>query len=222
MNGGNLDLNGYRLTITGDFIQMGGTLKVNGGTLCVEGDYRIQSARKQEDDTVIYGRGIGNIALTGDSDRIIVCGDMILDTEGVIVGEARGILELKGNCDVLYVKNERTGESADFGEIVFVFSGEEAQKFAWELSYSWMHELINRNKQSLSISGSPCIAGRIADETGTITRTSTITIGSNTYFEEGRWNGNLWINQSAVTLNQDLEVLGEIRVYRSLVPPPGL
>ncbi|NLD48679.1 MAG: hypothetical protein GX660_16065, partial [Clostridiaceae bacterium] len=43
LQGGTLDLNGYRLTIEGNLIQTGGTLYVNGGQLEVSGDYRIDN-----------------------------------------------------------------------------------------------------------------------------------------------------------------------------------
>ncbi|NLP14237.1 MAG: hypothetical protein GX383_07185, partial [Clostridium sp.] len=43
IQGGTIDLNGYKLEVKGDLIQTGGTLYINGGQLEVEGDYRIEN-----------------------------------------------------------------------------------------------------------------------------------------------------------------------------------
>lgn len=40
---GSLDLNGHKLTVTGNLIQSGGEVKINGGELDVQGDYRLQA-----------------------------------------------------------------------------------------------------------------------------------------------------------------------------------
>ncbi len=211
MNGGTLDLNGHNLTVTGDFIQMAGTMKVNGGTLCVEGDYRTQIVRKQEDGTVTYGTGRSSIDLSNDNDKIIVCGDIIIDTVSDPIGEPKGGLELKGNCNV---KNVRNNYDLNLGQLTLVFSGEETQKFVSSVSPVTVYEIINRNKQGVVLSYYLYVTGRVVDETGTAT--GAITIGSNTTIEGGRWSGRLYISQGAVTLNQDMEVLGGIYVQNSL------
>ena len=211
LNGGTLDLNGYNLTITGNFIQMGGRLKVNKGTLCVEGDYRTQIPKEQEDGSVLYERGAGSIELTSDEERIVVFGDMVLDTRHPFVGEPRGILEVRGNCDVQCTGVWEEDSAADFGRIVFEFSGEAEQSFVWGLRYENIYGLINRNKKSLSISGSPYITGRIADETGTVGSASVIQFSESTFFENGRWSGSIGPNENGISLNQDLEIGGRLR-----------
>jgi chitodextrinase len=43
IQGGTIDLNGYKLEVKGELIQTGGTMYINGGQLEVEGDYRIEN-----------------------------------------------------------------------------------------------------------------------------------------------------------------------------------
>ncbi|MBS6723284.1 MAG: hypothetical protein KH268_09880, partial [Clostridiales bacterium] len=50
IQGGNVDLNGHKLTAQGDLLQSGGTLYVNGGELDVTGDYYIAGSRSIGDD----------------------------------------------------------------------------------------------------------------------------------------------------------------------------
>ena len=45
---GELNLNGYTLTVHGDCIQPGGSMVINGGKLITEGDYRIQTRTAAE------------------------------------------------------------------------------------------------------------------------------------------------------------------------------
>lgn len=75
---GELDLNGHTLTINGDFIQAGGEVKVNGGKLIVNGNYRIQTKKTAEDETVSYDYSTGVLNMTNESDTVEVSGDFVM------------------------------------------------------------------------------------------------------------------------------------------------
>ena len=89
LNGGTLDLNGYRMTVRGNLIQPGGVLKINGGQLIVAGDYTI--SKGQSDCYAI-------LDMTNNNDYIIVKGNFLM--QSYLNHElylTAGILEVKGN-----------------------------------------------------------------------------------------------------------------------------
>ncbi|MCL2634455.1 MAG: PKD domain-containing protein [Oscillospiraceae bacterium] len=90
LGGGTLDLNGYTLTVIGDFTQFGGTLHINGGRFDVKGHFKLQSS------TGTASNGIFD--MTNNNDRVIVGGDFLINTtasHSTLL--TAGTLEIKGN-----------------------------------------------------------------------------------------------------------------------------
>ena len=67
-----IDLNGYKLTVTGNLLQTNGAMKINNGTLTVNGDYRIQREDKGSDSGYTYSDGC--LVMTNANDKVIVNG----------------------------------------------------------------------------------------------------------------------------------------------------
>ncbi|HQD29595.1 hypothetical protein [Acetivibrio saccincola] len=92
---GSLNLNGYKLEVSGNIIHSGGVLNINGGKLFVKGDYRIQRER-ETNDGVVYERGSGYLNMTNDEDYVCIDGSLIIESN-YTNRLTDGILEIKGD-----------------------------------------------------------------------------------------------------------------------------
>ncbi|TYQ15993.1 UNVERIFIED_CONTAM: dockerin type I repeat protein [Acetivibrio alkalicellulosi] len=96
MKEGTLDLNGYELTIEGDFNHSGGTVNVNGGRLIVNGNYYIGNARSGVP-------GTGKLVMINKSDYIKVTGNFLMyssyDHTGLL---NEGTIEITGSFTQKY------------------------------------------------------------------------------------------------------------------------
>ena len=68
---GELDLNGYTLSVTGDLIQVGGMVNVNGGVLDVKGNYYIEN-KKNIDGTNVFSQSASYLKMINEKDHVIV------------------------------------------------------------------------------------------------------------------------------------------------------
>ncbi len=94
---GNMDLNGHTLTVEGDLIQASGDMNINGGALIVKGSYRMQY-RTGLEGSYKYGSGKGGLVMTGEKDRVLVCGDFYCSTLKNMSGLlTNGTMEVRGD-----------------------------------------------------------------------------------------------------------------------------
>ena len=90
---GTLDLNGHKLTITGNLIHSGGTVLVNGGELKVQGDYRVQALNGTS-----YTNSTGVLNMTNEADTVRVMGQFVMQSTASHSGKlTAGTLEIGGN-----------------------------------------------------------------------------------------------------------------------------
>ena len=148
---GNMDLNGYTLTInrsvviksgrynvnggsckiTGDLTQEAGVMDLNGGKLEVEGDYRIQ---KYDEKSKSYETSTGALRIAGEKEEVTVGGDFYTQSsEGSFSSSgcnyfSAGKLTLKGNFTQL---KGFAGNFQAYG-IKVVFAGSGAQEISFE------------------------------------------------------------------------------------------
>lgn len=109
---GELNLNGYTLTVHGDCIQPGGSMAINGGKLITEGDYRIQTRTAVEGSAsgegadYEYTYSTGTLTMTDSRDYVQVFGDFVTDSDknhaGLLLD---GVLEVRGNFTQLNTKS---------------------------------------------------------------------------------------------------------------------
>ena len=89
LQAGELDLNGFTLTITGNLFQSGGVVRVNGGHLKVLKDYKIIAEN---------AASLGQLIMVNDDDYVQVGGDFVMDSamshENLLTA---GVLEIAGN-----------------------------------------------------------------------------------------------------------------------------
>ena len=135
-----LNLNGYTLTVLGDFRHAGGTLNVNGGMFAVEGDYRIE----KEDGAV----SSGTLRMELPSDAVNVGGDFVMNSSVNHAGLLKeGVLALKGDFTQTYGVGASPMNFYASGAHRTVFSGETTQTIHFDSpSSSRFHILENANQ----------------------------------------------------------------------------
>ena len=119
---GELNLNGYTLTVHGDCIQPGGSMVINGGKLITEGDYRIQTRTATEvgaseegvgagengleDVQYDYDYSTGTLTMKNSKDYVQVGGDFVTDSDKNHSGLlTNGVLEVAGDFTQLNTKS---------------------------------------------------------------------------------------------------------------------
>ncbi|MDQ2085047.1 fibronectin type III domain-containing protein [Herbivorax sp. ANBcel31] len=146
---GELKLNGYSLTVTGDLIQSGGTLEVDGGELTVKGDYLMQSKNVNNEGEIIYTNSNGYLNMTNEEDYVFVKGDFVMQSSNNHFDLlTTGLLEIQGNF------TQKTGEDGNFNSTEShrtVLSGEELQTISFDTSQSRFNilELKNHSKEGI-------------------------------------------------------------------------
>lgn len=89
LQAGELDLNGFSLTVTGNLLQSGGIVRMNGGQLKVLKDYKIVAEN---------AASLGQLIMVSNNDYVSVGGDFVMDStwshENLLTA---GVLEVAGN-----------------------------------------------------------------------------------------------------------------------------
>ena len=189
LNGGTLDLNGYRLTIRGNLIQPGGVLKINGGRLEVSGNYVMKTGNWSE----------SYLNMTNESDYVLVGGNFITNSsnshEGVLTA---GILEVKGDFRQEYTNNGYKGNEKNFkatGKHKVILSGSKQQTIFFENSWgalSCFNILELKNSSSDYNFISP--------------------IWVNTLVGDGNINSSLYLVNIVTPLNCDYVIMGDLTI----------
>ncbi|MCI5621097.1 MAG: DUF6531 domain-containing protein, partial [Lachnospiraceae bacterium] len=210
LSGGNLDLNGYTLTIHGDLVQAAGLVDIHGGTLHVEGDYRIQS--KQGENS--YGESSGILKMTDEADYVQVKGSFFSDSnqshDGFLTD---GTMEIWGNVTVN--DSDTRGNFCATDAHKLLLAGTEEQRVSMGDSYSYDStcsqlcnvESVNESEAGVVFEGETYVS-RCLDDNGNVMK-GDIYIGPNTVFETGHFSGNVTILENAV-LDQDLTIGGNL------------
>ncbi|OPX42547.1 tRNA(Glu)-specific nuclease WapA precursor [Ruminiclostridium hungatei] len=150
LNGGTLDLNGYKMTVRGSLIQPGGVLKINGGQLIVAGDYRIQTENKQSDGSITYSKSVGYLYMTNPEDYILVVGSFAIQTayENSLTA---GVMEVKGDFIQKYGGNILYNFAAT-GTHKVLLSGNNLQTVSFEFpGYSCFNNLELQHAEGIEI-----------------------------------------------------------------------
>jgi len=93
---GSLDLNGYSLHVSGNYIQASGKTVINGGELTVDSDFRLQLREGTDDYT--YGDSNGLLVMTNENDLVNVKGDFYVTSKDSMEGMLTdGLLSIGGS-----------------------------------------------------------------------------------------------------------------------------
>ena len=97
LTSGTLNLNGYEMYIKGSLIHAGGDIVVNGGKLTIEGDYKQQYIYEKDNEEII-DYSVGRLIMTNEADYVLIKGNYVncgkQETEENLTD---GILELQGS-----------------------------------------------------------------------------------------------------------------------------
>ena len=227
-----LDLNGYKLNVTGNLIQTNGTIKLNGGTLKVEKDYRIQSY-SEKDGERLYSSASARLSSRKENGILSVQGDFI--TEATTTQNryfTKGELQVGGN--VSQIETSIKDNFVMTGTSKLLLCGEERQSLSIASgggSNSRLQNFEIDNRQGVELAYHTYVMGEISDHKNPVTGKSVV-IQNSTTFVDKSFSGNIYITSSLnlselseiggnlisagyVTLQNNLEVQGNVAVKYS-------
>ena len=207
---GELDLNGHTLTINGDFIQAGGEVKVNGGKLIVNGNYRIQTKKTAEDETVSYDYSTGVLNMTNESDTVEVSGDFVMGSTKSHKGKLSAGTLIVGENFTQLSYNVYDNFAAS-GSHTIEFNGKVKQNVSFDTpDYSRFADLNVNNTNGVSLNSSVYAYGNVNDVNNSVCESGYLYITKLSQLENGSFGGNICLNNgnnnSDIHLTQDLTV----------------
>ncbi len=184
-----LNLAGYKLTVTGDLKQVGGIVNINGGKLEVLGNYTMQSEN---------GNG-ATLIMTNNSDFIKIHGDLTVSTN---VSHSNfltaGTLELGGNYK---------SASSNFsmrGTHKIIFNGNEKQLIENTYNtYFNILEIANTSDDGVEFASSVYVSGGLKNTDSKVSNSEYIYLTNNAKLLDNAWNYNLNIQNGTLKLYDD-------------------
>ncbi len=204
---GVLDLNGHKLTITGNLIHSGGTVLVNGGELEVQGDYRVQALNGTN-----YTNSTGVLNMTNEADTVRVTGQFVMQSTASHSGKlTAGTLEIGGNL------TQAGANSYNFctsGSHTVILNGTEKQTVSindYSRDYSRFNNLkiTNTSEDGVTFARIAYVVGNLYNTETKVTNGSNIYVPSTMVFADNAWNHDIWICENR-TLSEDLEIGGTL------------
>ena len=213
---GNMDINGFTLTVTGDMTQKGkvsahcgtikvggsyyqtaGTLTLDGGTLNIAGNYRLQSVGTDENGKTVYGTTYGVLQMNREDDHMIVGGDCYIQSyygNGVSYNDLyNGLLELKGDFYQI-AKDNASGSNFDAGGFHRVtFSGDGVQTVHFDGSGSGFNILTASTNTKINFTNA-----RVSSLDSAVTVTNFVQYG------------NMTLNGQKLTVLENLTQQGDL------------
>ncbi|MDE5994603.1 MAG: fibronectin type III domain-containing protein, partial [Oscillospiraceae bacterium] len=225
---GMLDLNGHKLTVTGDILQSGGTVFVNGGELDIHGDYKLQPS-----DNV--NNGILN--MTNSADIVRITGDFIMQSIQSHNGKlSAGIMEIGGDIIQVGGYNDNLNTT---GEHTIILNGTSMQTVKFSSAgknYSRINNLRieNTSDEGVVFSSVVYVVGNLYNTDAVILNSANIHITSETNFVNKLWNYDITVSESA-TINDvviggnlyidslcSIRLGGNVRIKQSLYIDGGI
>lgn len=219
---GNVDLNGYTLTVCKDLILEGGKIEVD-NALAIWGDLRMQKRTWDEEaQEYVYGRSEGELHVNSlnEQNYVLVAGDMYVDST-YAYSFGYGILELKGN---LYQTEPENVESLTFinNNLSFdymhnlILSGDGQQIIQWNGNHTsnQMGNLYieNNSEEGIVFDGAPLVYSGVSMKRGQKVSGS-IRIGSGYpfHFFDDYYGGDIETdNNGGVYIEEDVEIDGNL------------
>lgn len=216
---GVLDLNGHKLTVTGNFIQPGGTVAINNGELVVKGDYRIQNKVKDE-----YGVSTGVLKMINKSDIVRVSGNFVMQSSKSHVDNLTdGTLEIGGDLTVpsgsyhnnLYcTKNHTIVLNGTGKQNVYISDSAEHSYDFYRYDGSKFNNLkiSNTSEDGVEFIGIVLIDGKLFNTTSKIVNSRNISATNSTVFEDHTWSGDISFFAGG-SISTPLFVKGDVYLY---------
>jgi len=208
---GTMDLNGYQLTVNGNFIVGGGVLHINGGSLNVEGDLRIQG----EDTSlaaISYVMGTGALVMNNEKDRVYVAGDFAFQsTQNHAENLTAGTMEVKGNFYQFAAINGSFAATASH-TLRLTGTGEQIVNFASSsASASRLAnlEVANESAQKVKINSNVYVTEKVTDASGNISGSGAICVSKLSQIADHTFSGSITLS-AANTCDENVTVGGTL------------
>ena len=215
---GILDLNGHKLTITGNLVHSGGTVLVNGGELEVLGDYRVQSLNGTN-----YTNSTGVLNMTNEADTVRVLGSFVMQSTASHQDKlTAGTLEVSGDFSQL------GGSYYNFyasGAHTVMLNGKSKQSVNISNNskdYSRINNLkiANTSSEGVDFARSIYIVGELYNTDSIIVNPTNLYIASTTKFADGEWGNDINFAEN-YTLSDNLTVNGDVYFTSGTLKPDG-
>lgn len=216
---GTLDLNGHKLTITGNLVHSGGTVLVNDGELEVQGDYRIQSLSGST-----YGNSAGILNMTNEADTVKVLGSFAMQSTVSHKDKlTAGTLEVGG--DLTQLSDGSYDNFYTSGTHTVTLNGTEKQTVSIynnSKEYSRINNLkiANTSADGVDFARNVYVIGELYNTSSVITNVTNLYIASTANFADGKWNNDINFVES-YSLNDDLTVGGNVYLTGGTFKPNG-
>ena len=199
--GGNIELNGYELVVTGDLNIAGGKLDIGSGHLTVNGNLRIQGISYNNYMQVTYTDTKGYIVMNDNKGCIEVNGDMYVQQGNGVTNElSDGTIVLRGTF-----KQFGSNPFVTTDKHTVIFDGDKT-KSIYNNTKSEFANIIN--KTNVTLSSSIYVSGQVKDE-GTFGGSGYIYIDSADAITGNKISGNVILTSEDV-LADNLSVGGEL------------
>lgn len=217
LGSGELNLNGYTLTIHTDFILAGGTLNVNGGKLIIKGDFNQQSCWVDEKGNLCYGEGEGILCMQNENDYVRVEQNYYFRTmeqkDGYL---SDGLLEIWG--DLCQLSEGENGGFCATGNHTLWLNGNNHKMYFSQTGINTDDNKINNLIISGNVTfiGNPYVLGTVEENyIYNMSHNGGIRIGMNTTFINRRFSGDVEVNVSR-NIDDDLFISGSMKVTVNL------
>ncbi|RDU23406.1 PKD domain-containing protein, partial [Anaerosacchariphilus polymeriproducens] len=212
-----LDLNGFTLTVKGNFIQSGGTVNINGGKLLVEKDYRMQIPTGKEGNYTYSGCS-SVLKMVKDKDYVLVKGSFYfhsyMDHNNLLTD---GILEIQKDFyqpqegsstyyKFIATKNHKLLLSGDGKQIICA-----AKTQVNNLQIANL-EITNNTLEGVEFQNEPFVIGKITDHKNSVS--GTIAVGGNLNLDNGYYGGNISIVKDTY-VNNEAHIGGNVSINAS-------
>ena len=200
---GTLDLNGHKLTVTGDILQSGGTVLVNGGELDVHGNYKLQVSNN-------VNNGILN--MTNSADIVRITGDFVMQSIQSHSGKlSAGIMEVGG--DIIQGKYSENFHTT--GEHTIILNGTSMQTLKFNGAGADSSRINNLRIENTSDEGivfgtAVYVVGDLYNTDAVILNSANINITSETNFISNLWDHDITISKN--TTIHDVVISGNLYI----------
>lgn len=222
IDGSEVNLDGFTLTIKGDLIQSDGELSIAQGSLVVNGDYRLQTLTAIPGE---YNYSYGALLMQSNNDRVLVNGDFVTDARSANNNSnlSAGTLEVKGDFSQLSTSSGQYNFRA-IGTHKVILSGNKQQMIHFDdpsYKYSQFSQLdITNNSDAGVVFTTEALVGSALSPTTTpITHSENIVLSGPAVINGGVWADNITVNanSSPWVLNTDHTIKGNLYLSGSKV-----
>ena len=204
---GILDLNGHKLTVTGNLVHSGGTVLVNGGELEVLGDYRVQTLNGEK-----YTNSTGVLNMTNEADTVRVLGSFVMQSTASHQDKlTAGTLEVGGDFSQIGGSYYNFYASGTHTVMLNGKSNQSVNVMSNNKSYSRINNLkiTNTSSDGVRFEGSIYVIGELYNTDSVIENPTNLYIASTTKFADGEWSNDINFAES-YTLSGDISIGGTV------------